>query len=67
MGFRELSDREWTFIEPLLPSKTGVSKARFNDRLIMSGILYILTTRCRWMGMSIHYGSYKTAWRLKCW
>jgi transposase len=34
----------------------------------LNGILYVLTTGCRWMDMPIKYGSYKTAWRrLKKW
>jgi len=33
----------------------------------LNGILYVLTTGCRWMDMPLEYGSYKTAWRrLKC-
>jgi len=34
----------------------------------LNGILYVLTTGCRWMDMPLEYGSYKTAWRrLKRW
>jgi len=34
----------------------------------LNGILYVLTTGCRWMDMPLEYGSYKTAWkRLKKW
>jgi transposase len=35
--------------------------------MVLNGILYVLTTGCRWMDMPLEYGSYKTAWRrLKC-
>ena len=68
MEFRELSDEEWEVIKPLLPPKAKVGRPRADDRCIMNGILYVLTTGCRWMDMPLEYGSYKTAWRrLKRW
>jgi len=69
MGFRELSDFEWEVIKPLLPPpRSRVGRPRTDDRMILNGILYVLTTGCRWMDMPITYGSYKTAWRrLKKW
>jgi len=63
MGFRELSDEEWEVIKPLLPPKSRVGRPRADDRRIINGILYVLTTGCRWMDMPLEYGSYKTAWR----
>jgi transposase len=36
--------------------------------MVLNGILYVLTTGCRWCDMPVKYGSYKTAWRrLKKW
>ncbi|MEM2896709.1 MAG: IS5 family transposase [Candidatus Bathyarchaeia archaeon] len=68
MEFIELSDEEWAFIEPFLPPKAKTGRPRADDRLTIDGILYVLTTGCRWMDMPIRYGSYKTAWkRLKRW
>jgi transposase len=32
-----------------------------DDRMVLNGILYILITRYRWMGMPLEYGSCKTA------
>ena len=29
----------------------------------MNGILYVLTTGCRWMDMPLEFVSYRTAWR----
>ncbi|MEM3061509.1 MAG: transposase, partial [Candidatus Bathyarchaeia archaeon] len=51
------------FIEPFLPPKAKVGRPRADDRLTINGILYVLTTGCRWMDMPIRYGSYKTAWK----
>jgi transposase len=60
MEFRELSDFEWGIIKPLLPPRFRVGRPRADDRRIINGILYVLTTGCRWMDMPLEYGSYKT-------
>ncbi|GBC72092.1 hypothetical protein HRbin02_01884 [Candidatus Calditenuaceae archaeon HR02] len=68
MEFRELSDFEWELIRPLLPPKPRGGRPRADDRRVLNGILYVLTTGCRWMDMPAEYGSYKTAWRrLRLW
>jgi len=67
MSFRELSDYEWEVIKPL-PPMSRVGRPRADDRRIINGILYVLTTGCRWMDTPLEYGSYKTAWRrIKRW
>ncbi len=43
--------------------RLGLVGSGADDRRIINGILYVLTTGCRWMDMPIRYGSYKTAWR----
>ena len=63
MEFRELTDEQWGFIEPLLPPKAKMGRPRADDRKTMNGILYVLTTGCRWEDMPREYGSHKTAWR----
>jgi len=63
MEFRELSDFEWDVIRPLLPPRSRVGRPRADDRMVLNGILYVLTTGCRWCDMPVKYGSYKTAWR----
>jgi len=66
--FRELSDEEWGLIEPLLPSKAKTGRPRAEDRSIINGILYVLTTGCRWMDIPPKYGHYSIAFRrLKDW
>jgi len=67
MEFREFSDEEWGIIKNL-PPKSRVVRSRADDRMVLNGILYVLSTGCRWIGMPLKYGSYKTAWRrLKKW
>jgi transposase len=68
MEFRELSDEEWELIKPLLPPKAKTGRPRADDRRVLNGILYVLTTGCRWMDMPPKYGHYSTAFRrLKHW
>ena len=57
MEFRELSDFEWEVVRPFLPPMSRVGRPRADDRMVLNGILYVLTTGCRWC----KYGSYKTA------
>jgi transposase len=66
--FRGLSDFEWGVVRPFLLPRSRVGWPRADDRVVLNGILYVLTTGCRWMDMPLEYGSYKTAWkRLKKW
>jgi transposase len=44
MEFHELSDYEREIIKPLLPPKAKVGRPRADDRRIINGILYVLTT-----------------------
>jgi transposase len=68
MEFRELRDEQWEFVQPLLPPRARTGRPMAEDRRTLNGILYVLTTGCRWMDMPREYGSYKTAWRrLKEW
>jgi len=63
MGFREIGDFEWEVIRPFLPPRFRVGRPRADDRMVLNGILYVLTSGCRWCDMPVGYGSYKTAWR----
>lgn len=50
-----LSDEAWARIEPLLPhGKPG--KPRVDDRRVISGILHVLKTGCRWRDVPAAYG-----------
>ena len=68
MRFHELTDEQWGFIEPLLLHKARTGRPRADDRMTINGILYVLTTGCRWMDMPNKYGDDSTAnRRLKKW
>ena len=54
-----LSDEQWSRIEPLLPRDVR-GKARVDDRRVISGILHVLKSGCRWKDCPPEYGPYTT-------
>jgi transposase len=62
MQFREVSDGEWSSLSPCCP-RARVGRPRADDRKVLNGILYVLTTGCRWMDMPKRHGHYSTAFR----
>ena len=62
------TDRQWAFIQPLLPSPAHTGRPRADDRRTVEGILYVLITGCRWQDLPREYGAPITVWRrLKRW
>jgi len=51
----DLSDEEWTVIEPLLP-KQSRGPERQDDRRVLNGIFYILRTGAPWRDLPERYG-----------
>lgn len=49
------SDREWAVIEPLLP-KNRPGARRVDDRRVLSGIVHVLRSGCRWQDCPAIYG-----------
>ena len=50
-----LSDEQWQSIEPLLPTDVR-GKDRVDDRQVISGILHVLKSGCRWRDCPPEYG-----------
>ena len=50
-----LSDAQWERVEPLLPTDVR-GKQRVDDRRVISGILYVLKSGCRWCDCPQEYG-----------
>jgi transposase len=50
-----LSDEQWSRIEPHLPTDVR-GKPRVDDRRVISGILHVLKTGCRWVDLPPEYG-----------
>ena len=54
-----LSDRQFARLQPLLPTKVrGVP--RVDDRRVISGIIHVLQSGCRWRDAPPGYGPHKT-------
>lgn len=50
-----LNDRQWAAIDPLLP-KNQPGARREDDRRIISGIIHVLKSGCRWQDTPAIYG-----------
>jgi transposase len=50
-----LSDEQWGEIQPLLPTDVR-GKERADDRRVISGILHVLKSGCRWCDCPPEYG-----------
>ena len=50
-----LSDQQWALIEPHLPSRAG-GRRRVDDRRVVSGIVPVLRSGCRWRDCLAEYG-----------
>jgi transposase len=64
-----LDDQFWRLIEPLLPRPRRryrhPGRRRLDDRKVLSGIVYVLTTGIAWQRLprELGYGSGMTCWR----
>tara|TARA_Y100000815_G_scaffold81182_1_gene70303 strand:- start:190 stop:561 length:372 start_codon:yes stop_codon:yes gene_type:complete len=57
----DLTDHEWSIMQPLLPQKVrGVP--RVDDRRVINGILYRFRTGCSWADIPERYGPHKTCY-----
>jgi len=56
-----LSDRQWAAIEPLLPQNQPGAR-RVDDRRVISGIIHVLKSGCRWRDCPPVYGPYTTVY-----
>jgi transposase len=64
MSRHDLTDEQWTIIEPLIPrQKAGPGRKRNDDRRTLNGILFVLKTGCTWEDVPRVYGSPATCWR----
>jgi transposase len=56
-----LSDEQWLRIEPHLPKKVR-GKKRVDDRRVISGIVHVLKSGCRWSDCPEAYGPATTVY-----
>ena len=60
-GLFWLSDEQWTAIKPHLPYYAA-GKRREDDRRIISGIIHVLQSGCRWRDCPPEYGPSTTVY-----
>jgi len=56
-----LSDAQWAVIEPHLP-KNQAGARRVDDRRVISGIVHVLRSGCRWRDCPAEYGPVTTVY-----
>jgi transposase len=56
-----LNDEQWAKIEPLIPMNRPGPKPQ-NTRRILSGIIHVLRSGCRWQDCPPEYGPYTTVY-----
>ncbi len=56
-----LDDEAWSVIEPLMPRRQPGAR-RVDDRRVISGILHVLRSGCRWRDCPADYGPYTTVY-----
>ncbi len=56
-----LSDEQWRRIEPHLPTDVR-GKERVDDRRLISGIVHVLKSGCRWKDCPEEYGPHTTVY-----
>ena len=62
-----LNDHQFTRLAPHLPTDTR-GKPRVDDRRVISGIVHVLKSGCRWAESPLVYGPRKTLYnRFVCW
>jgi len=54
-----LGDEQWSRIQPLLPTDVR-GKDRVDDRRVISGIVHVIKSGCRWSDCPPEYGPAKT-------
>ena len=48
----DLTDEEWSLIGPLIPpAKRGGNKRSVDERAVVNGVMYILSTGCQWAAL----------------
>jgi len=56
-----LSDAQWAAIAPFLPTNQPGAR-RVDDRRVLSGIIHVMTSGCRWRDCPPVYGPYTTVY-----
>jgi len=64
MKRHELTDEQWELVEPLIPKgKAKTGRKRKDPRLMLNGIMWVLSTGAPWRDLPERFGSCKTVHR----
>jgi putative transposase len=59
----DLTDEEWTILEPLIPpAKPGGHPRRVDMRQILNALFYQQRTGCQWRALPREYPPWPTVW-----
>jgi transposase len=58
----ELTDYEWSLLEPLLPPQRGNGRPYHDHRTVLNGMLWRLHTGTAWRDLPERYGSWRTVY-----
>jgi transposase len=59
----DLTDEEWSLVKPLIPpAKRGGRKREVDEREVLNGIMYVLSTGCQWRALPKDLPSKSTVW-----
>ncbi|MEU1969702.1 IS5 family transposase [Micromonospora sediminicola] len=65
MGRGDLTDEQWSVLEPLLPASVGRGRpAVWSRRLLINGIRWRVRTGCPWRDLPPEYGPWQTVYGL---
>ena len=56
-----LNDEQWAAIKPFMPTNQPGAR-RVDDRRVISGIIHVLKTGCRWVDCPKEYGPHTTVY-----
>ena len=59
----DLTDEEWGHVKPLIsPAKRGGRKREVDEREVLNGIMYVLSTGCQWRALPKDFPPKSTVW-----
>jgi transposase len=59
----DLTDGEWHHVKPLIPpAKRGGRKREVDEREVLNGIMYVLSTGCQWRALPKDLPPKSTVW-----
>lgn len=63
IGLPELTAERWELLRPLLPKPAGTGRPAMEHRLIIEGIVWIMSTGSSWRDLPARFGPWQTVFR----